>query len=143
MTQSPAELCPNCGNQVNKNDHFCSSCGKALFENQDQEKEILSFGPWGISVCFSRPGLFVLTQQNNTQIILTDRRIYGIASSSKKVRFEIPYRTILYSENINFALFKSLYIQYQDSERTKEVSIMGNFANYDNIAQASKLITKK
>ena len=114
-----------------------------MFENQDQEKEILSFGPWGISVCFSRPGLFVLTQQNNTQITLTDRRIYGIASSSKKVRFEIPYRTILYSENINFALFKSLYIQYQDSERTKEVSIMGNFANYDNIAQASKLITKK
>jgi len=90
LTQSPAELCPNCGNQVNKNDHFCSSCGKALFENQDQEKEILSFGPWGISVCFSRPGLFVLTQQNNTQITLTDRRIYGIASLQKKFVLKSP-----------------------------------------------------
>jgi hypothetical protein len=143
LTENLAGHCPTCGNQLSKKDFFCSSCGKALIENQTQEKEILSFGPWGISICFSHPGLFVLTQQNNTRITLTDRRIYGVASFSGKLRFEIPHKAITYSENINYALFKVLYIQYQEAEKIKEVSIMGNFANYSNIAQASALIIKK
>jgi hypothetical protein len=134
--------CSNCGNQVNENDNFCSVCGKALIETQNKENDILSFGPWGISVCFCRPGLFVLNQQNNTKITLTNRRIYGVASFSGKLRFEVSLKAITYSENITFALFKVLYIQYREGERIKEVSIMGNFANYGNIARASDLITK-
>ena len=134
--------CSNCENQVNENDNFCSVCGKALIETQNKESAIFSFGPWGISVCFSRPGLFVLTQQNNTRIILTNRRIYGVASFSGKIRFEVSLKAITYSENTTFALFKVLYIQYREGERVKEVSIMGNFVNYCNIARASDLITK-
>jgi hypothetical protein len=143
LIENPAGRCPNCANHVNRDDFFCSSCGKALTENQTQEREILSFGPWGISICFGRPGLFVVTQQNNTRITLTDKRIYGVASFSSKLRFEVYHTTITYSEIINFALFKVLYIQYSEAEKVKEVSIMGNFANYGNIAQASEFIIKK
>ena len=135
--------CSNCENQVNENDNFCSVCGKVLIETQNKESTIFSFGPWGISVCFSRPGMFVLTQQNNTRIILTNRRIYGVASFSGKLRFEVSLKAITHCENINYMLFKVLYIQYQEAERVREVSIMGNFANYDNITRASELITKK
>jgi hypothetical protein len=143
LNENPVGRCPNCGNQVSENDFFCSSCGKALIENQYQERDLLSFGPWGISICFSRPGLFIVTQQNNTRITLTDRRIYGVASFSGTLRFEVPYRAVIFSENINFLLFKVLYVQYGEAERVKEVSIMGNPANYGNIAQASALLIRK
>ena len=142
LNENLFDRCSNCGNQVKENDNFCSICGKTLTENQNRENVILSFGPWGISVCFGRPGLFVLNQQNNTKITLTNRRIYGVASFSSKLRFEVSLKAITYSENIPFALFKVLYIQYIEGERIKEVSIMGNFANYCNIARASDLITK-
>jgi hypothetical protein len=142
LNQNLPGPCSNCENQVNENDNFCSVCGKALIEPQNQESNILSFGPWGISVSFSRPGLFVLTQQNNTRITLTNRRIYGVASFSGKLRFEVSLKAITYSENTTFALFKVLYIQYREGERIKEVSIMGNFANYCNIARACELIIK-
>lgn len=118
-------------------------CGKALIRDQNQERDVLSFGPWGVSVCFSRPGTFVWTQQNNTKIALTDRRIYGVASFSGTPRFEAPYNAITFSENINFALFKVLYIQYREAERSKEVSIMGNPVNYGNIARATEIMPKK
>lgn len=143
MIKNPGTYCPNCGTHVNENDFFCSSCGKALIENQQPESTLLSFGPLGISVCFSRPGIFVITQQNNTQINLTDRRIYGVASFSGKLRFEVSLKAITYSENINYMLFKVLYIQYQEAEKAREVSIMGNFAHNDNILQVYTLINRK
>ena len=142
LNENLFDRCSNCGNQVNENHNFCSVCGKTLIETQNKENAILSFGPWGISVCFGRPGLFVLTQQNNTKITLTNRRIYGVASFSGKLRFEVSLKAITYSENTTFALFKVLYIQYREGESIKEVSIMGNFANYCNIERASDLITK-
>ena len=117
-------------------------CGKALIGAQEQERDLLSFGLWGVSVCFGRSGFFVWTQQNNTRIVLTDKRIYGVASASGKLRFEVPYNAITSKENISFALFTVLYLQYQEDERTKEVSIMGNPANYGNIARASELVLK-
>jgi len=112
-------------------------------KNPYQERDILSFGPWGISVCFSRPGLFILTQQNNTRITLTDRRTYGVSSFSGKFRFEVYHRAITNSEKINYMHFKVLYIQYREAERAKEVSIMGNFANYRIISQSFELILRK
>jgi hypothetical protein len=142
LNENLSERCSNCGTQVDENDNFCSVCGKALIETQNKENDILSFGPCGISVSFNRPGLFVLTQQNNTRITLTNKRIYGVASFSGKLRFEVSIKAITYSENTTFALFKVLYIQYREGERIKEVSIMGNFANYSNISRASELITK-
>jgi hypothetical protein len=122
---------------------FCSACGKPLIVEQGQEIEILSLGPWGISVCFGRPGFFVWTQQNNTRIVLTNKRIYGLSSFSGKLRFQAFYNAITSKENISYALFKVLYLQYEDAEGIKEVSIMGNPPNYGNIARAYDLVTRK
>jgi hypothetical protein len=97
----------------------------------------------GVSVCFKRPGFFVMTQQNDAKIILTNRRIYGLSSFSGKPRFEAYYSAITAKEKTNYALFKVLYLQYQDGEKTKEVSIMGNPANYNNIACTYELVPKK
>jgi len=58
------------------------------------------------------------------------------------MRFEAPYNAITSKENINFILFKVLYIKYQDGQGTKEVSIMGNPINYGNIAHAYELVPK-
>jgi hypothetical protein len=142
LNEEKTLYCSNCGNKVSTKDQFCSACGKALSE-QKQEKTLLSFGPWGVSVCFSHPDFFVLTQQNNTEIVLTDKRIYGVASGSGKFRFEVPHDAITSKENMSYALFKVLYLQYQEGEKTKEVSIMGNFANYGNIVRAFELMPKK
>jgi hypothetical protein len=134
-------FCPSCGKSIGERDLFCTACGKSL--TGDQEAELFSFGPWGVSVCFRRPGFFVLTQQNNTKIVLTSKQIYGIASFSGKLRFKIPFSEITSKENINYALFKVLYLQYQEGEKTKEVSIMGNLANYSNISRAYEFVQKK
>jgi len=53
-------------------------------EKAPEEQEIFRFGPMGVGVSFARPGLFVKTQQNNTEIVVTDRRLYGMR---KKPRF--------------------------------------------------------
>ena len=135
-------FCSNCGGKVDIQDRFCSFCGKALNIEQEQENELLSFGPWGISICFGRPGFFVLTQQNNTKIILTNKRIFGLASHSGRLRFEAHFNQITSMENTNYALFKVLYFQYREGEKTKELSIMGNPVNYNNISRAYELMPK-
>jgi len=137
---SQGAFCHYCGNRVNEQAVFCSSCGKQL-KVQQVEERLLSFGPWGISVCFARPGFFVMTQQNNTTVTLTNEQISGSASSGKP-RFVIPYKAITKKEHTSYALFKVLYLEYQDEGKTKEVSIMGNFSNYGNIQRAFDLIPK-
>jgi hypothetical protein len=143
LNEARTVSCSNCGKKIGTQDRFCSACGKALIVEQEQEMELLSFGPWGVSVCFGHPGFFVWTQQNNTKIVLTNRRIYGLALFSGKLRFQAFYNAITSKENISFALFKVLYLQYRDAERIKEVSIMGNPANYANIARAYELVPRK
>lgn len=143
LNEERSSFCPNCGNKISTQDRFCSACGKVLIVEQEQERETLSFGPFGISVCFGRPGFFVWTQQNNTKIVLTNKRIYGLSSFSGKLRFQAFYNAITSKENISYALFKVLYLQYQDAGRIKEVSIMGNPPNYGNIARAFDLVTRK
>jgi hypothetical protein len=143
LNETKVTYCPNCGNKLDTTDQFCSSCGKPLTTNPEQERELLSFGPMGVSVCFKRPGFFTLTQQNDTKIILTNKRIYGLSSFSGKPRFEANYSTINVKEITNYALFKVLYLQYQDDQKTKEVSIMGNPSNYSNITHAYELIAEK
>ena len=143
LNEARTASCPSCRKKIGTQDRFCSACGKALIVEQEQEMELLSFGPWGVSVCFGRPGFFVWTQQNNTKIVLTNRRIYGLALFSGKLRFQSSYDAITSKENTSFALFKVLYLQYHDGERIKEVSIMGNPANYANIARVYELVPRK
>jgi len=136
------EFCPNCGNRVNAADSFCSTCGKPISQ-QRPETELLSFGPFGVSACFGRPGFFVVTQQNNTRVVVTDRRVYGMGRSSGELRFDVPYEAITLVEKNSYALFRVLYIAYREGGKAREVSVMGNPSNYGNIARAYELVQKK
>lgn len=141
--------CPRCGAKIGTQDRFCTACGKNLIslgENLtggQKETEFFSFGPFGVNVCFSRPGIFVWMQKNNTKIVVTNRRIYGSGSSifgAGSLRFEVPYNAIIGKETFNYILWKVLWIQYREAEKTKEVSIMGNPPNYQHIKYAYNLL---
>src|SRR4030066_1267199 len=135
-------FCPNCGMKIGEQDRFCSACGKSLTDEVN-ETELYSFGPWGVIVCFSRPGLFVWTQRNNTKILLTNRRIYGSSIfKTDSLRFQVPYDALLVTETFNFILWKVLWIQYREIEKIREVSIMCTPFNSYHITRAHELVQK-
>jgi len=135
-------LCPNCGVQVGEQDRFCIHCGKSL--SGEQEKVLDSFGPFGVSVCFGRPGFFVMAQRNNTKIFVTDQRVYGSASSilgGGSLRFQVPYSAVLAAESFNHGLQKVLWIKYREGEKIKEVSILSGSHSH-NVTSAYDLLQK-
>ena len=134
-------ICQNCG-KVNDQDLFCVSCGKSLTSNL--ETELYSFGPWGVNVCFSRPGTFVLMHKNDTKIVLSNQRIYGVTTLTNSTRFQLSYSDILARENfdyrLNLGLWNVLWIKYKEAEKIKEVSIMCFGSNSAQITEAYKII---
>ena len=133
-------FCSNCGVKVDEQDRFCRSCGTSLISGQ--EDMLYSFGPLGVSVCFSRPGFFVWTQRNNTRIELTSRRISGwpIFYSTDSPRFQIPYNAILLTERFRYLAARVLWIQYMGVDKVREVSIMCSVFNTHHIARANELL---
>lgn len=114
-----------------------------------QEKELYSFGPMGVRICFSRPGFFTTMAKNITKIVLTDKRIYGEPKTigtfsffKNKAGFQVPYNSIVSTELFNYFLNKGLYIQYRDAEKTKEVSIICTALNSQHVSQAYELVQK-
>ena len=140
MNDSTKVSCPSCRNKADAENGFCSVCGKALKAESENEKVLLSFGPMDVSVCFKRPGFFVLTQRNDTKIVLTNKRIYGISSFSGKPRFDVPYNVVTSKESNKYNFFRVLYLQYREDKNAKEVAIMGGPTNYSNVARAYELI---
>jgi hypothetical protein len=138
-------FCPSCGMNVDERDLFCAACGKSLAGNQ--ETELYSFGPWGVNVCFSRPGTFVWMQKNDTKIVLTNQRIYGSSTFTNSTRFQVPYLAILARENfdyrLNLGLWKVLWIKYRAAEKIKEVSIMCFGPNSAHITKAFDIISAR
>ena len=130
--------CPHCGQKVGDKDTFCSACGKRLSANQ--EAVLHSFGPWGTGVCFSRPGFFTVIHNNDTKIVLTERCISGYSSFTNSTRFQVPYEAITATELFDYLLWKVLWIQYREKEKTREVSIMGTVTNHRQITQAFNLV---
>lgn len=146
-------FCPSCGMKVNDQDQFCMYCGKSLtggrksLTAEGQETELYSFGPWGVNVCFSRPGTFVLMHKNDTKVVLTNRRIYGVSTlSQNSLRFQVPYNFILakesYDYRLNFGLWRTLWIKYQESNQIKEVSILCISPNSHHINRAFEILQK-
>lgn len=122
--------------------------------SKPQEKELYSFGPMGVGLCFSRPGFIKWIVQNSTKIVLTDRRIYGVPNGigliptrlllfKDKASFQVPYSTIVSTESFNYLLWKVLWIQYREGEKTKEVSVMCNPANYQHLVQAEDILQRE
>jgi hypothetical protein len=130
--------CPICGEKINEQDNFCTSCGKSITKIQD--RVIYSFGPWGTGICFSKPSFFTMIQKNNTRIELTDQKISGYSTFSRKPRFEISYNSISAQETFDYMLWKVLWIRYQDAQRTAEVSIMGTATNHQNITNIQSIM---
>jgi len=130
--------CPNCGEQIHEQDNFCAKCGKELTKIQD--RVIYSFGPWGTGVCNGKPSFFAMIQRNNTTIELTNQRILGISTLTKKPRFEIPYNSIINQESFDYMLWKVLWIQYQDTQKTSETSIMATATNHQHILNIQNII---
>jgi hypothetical protein len=113
---------------------------------EPQTKELYSFGPMGVRICFSRPGFFTPMARNVTRIVLTEKRIIGepkrvgtLPFFKDKACFQVPYNSIVSTERFSFFFNKGLYRQYRDAEKTKEVSIISSDKN---ISQAYELIQK-
>ena len=135
-------FCQNCGTKVEGQDGFCKSCGTNVPSNQ--EIELYSFGPWLVNVCFSRPRTFALMQKNNTKIVLTNQQIYGASTFNSSLRFQVPYPTIIFTENFDYLLnlgpWSVLWIKYMEPRGIKEVSIMCFGPNSEHIAKAFSII---
>jgi hypothetical protein len=113
-------------------------------ESSQPRNSTLFVRSFGVNVCFSRPGTFVLMQKNNTKIVLTNQKIYGLSIFNNSTRFQVPYTSILARENfdyrLNFGLWKVMWIKYTEREKIKEVSIMGFGSNSANIMKAFDIV---
>ena len=48
--------CTNCGAGIGESDKFCPKCGNSvtgIADREVEEKEVYSFGPMGVRICFS------------------------------------------------------------------------------------------
>jgi hypothetical protein len=101
----------------------------------ETEQLLLSFGPFGVSVCEGPYGIFKWQRQNVFLIELTDQRLRGsrssrlffLARSRKGTFFEIPYASIisvkLYPHPARLGLMHVLDITYREDQGVREKSI--------------------
>jgi hypothetical protein len=130
--------CGNCGTKVGEKVSFCSTCGKNLVK--ETQNDLYSFGPFGTGICFSRPGFLSLIQKNNTKIVVTNNGISGYSTFRNSVRFEIAYSSIVATEIFDYLLWKVLWIKYRDGQKSSEVSIMCTAAYHQQIVVANNLV---
>jgi hypothetical protein len=139
-------LCPSCGTATADTDQFCPECGKKLTGQAREEIELLSFGPQGVGVCFRRPSLSAPIIRNSTKITLTNRRIRGVPSGFIrtlglfKAEFNVPFETILATEQLGYLVNRVLWINYRLGEEMKEVSVICSPRISGNIHRAYELI---
>lgn len=101
-------------------------------------QRVYAFGPFGVSICDGRYGIFKWQWQNVTLIELTEHSIRGIPrgplnlfkprSSARCTSFDIPYPTItslqLLPHPARLGLMQVLDIQYREGEQIREKSIV-------------------
>jgi len=117
----------------------------------DTEQLLLSFGPFGVSVCDGPYGVFKWQRQNVFVIELTDRCIRGSRKPPFSLRrrsragasFEIPYDTIIsakcYPHPARLGAMRVLDITYRDATEVREKSI----AAYDRPAESAFAILRR
>ncbi len=113
------------------------------------EEELYRFGPMGVSISFARPGLFVWSRQNSTEVVLTSRRIYGtgrmfglfgVLGTGKRPVFDVPLQEIVAVEPADFIANKAVWIRYRSPDGEKEVSIIGAVLCHGQIARLVELL---
>jgi len=116
---------------------------------ESNEEERYRFGPMGISISFQRPGLFVWSRQNYTEVVLTSRRLYGrgrlpwffnILSRGETQVFDVPLRAIIAIEPVDFLANRAVWIRYRTPDGEKEVAIIGAALCHDPIARLMDLL---
>jgi len=133
--------CPACGQPIEPGQASCKCCGAALPEpapgcGTPHEGWLYRVGPMGFGVCFSRPGLFVFTYQNCTEIVATTERLCGVRKMPRFVFarhgrhagesvFSIPWRDVIEFRRADYLLNAALWIRYRDGDAVKEVGIEG------------------
>jgi hypothetical protein len=141
---------------MGETDRFCPKCGRDASDktaSETMERELYSFGPLGVRICFSRPSMFAWTIRNMTKIVLTDKRIYGFPKGSlaptkllpfkSSAQFQVPYETILATEQISFGFQKGVWIQYREEGKLKEVSIQCSPINSYHISKTYELLQNR
>jgi hypothetical protein len=117
----------------------------------DTEQPLLSFGPFGVSVCDGPYGIFKWQKKNVTIIELTDRCIRGVdnrglgwlfrfRSWGTDSSFEIPYAAIVSVQvqphPARLGLMQVLDVKYRDGEQVREKAI----ASYNGRIQSAYAI---
>lgn len=131
--------CPACGRPVEPARASCGSCGAALPEvapaaGTAEERLLYRFGPMGLGVSFSRPGLFVLTYQNCTEIVATAEGLQGtrklprfvFARHGKEAGrsvFDILWENVIDVRRADYLLNAALWIRYRSGGEVKGVGI--------------------
>lgn len=117
----------------------------------DAEEVILSFGPFGVSVCDGPYGVFKWQWQNVFLIELTDHSLRGtrrsrfrlLGRSRAGASFEIPYDTIisvkLSPHPARLGVTQVLDISYRDSQGVREKSI----AAYNRLAESAFAVLQR
>jgi hypothetical protein len=88
----------------------------------------------GFGVSFSRPGLFVFTYQNCTEIVATAERLHGVrrlprfvfarhGKEAGRIVFEIPWRDVIEVRRADYLLNAALWIRYRVGDAVKSVGI--------------------
>ena len=109
------------------------------------------FGPMGVSISFARPGIFVWSRQNNTEVVLTSRRIYGqgkmpafasIFGKAGTPVFDVPLQEIIAIEPVDFLMNKAVWIRYRTMTGQKEVAIIGAALCHGHITRLMELVRR-
>jgi hypothetical protein len=115
------------------------------------EEELYRFGPMGVSISFARPGIFVWSRQNNTEVVLTSRHIYGqgkmpaFSSMFGKAGtpvFDVPLQEIIAVEAVDFLMNKAVWIRYRTPVGQKEVAIIGAVLCHGHITHLIELVCR-
>jgi len=100
----------------------------------DSERSLLRFGPMGIGVSFSRPGMFTVTHQNCTEIVATDTRVCGVrrlpqfafarrGKHAGELVFSVPWREVVEIKRADYLLNAALWIRYRRGDEVKELGL--------------------
>ena len=157
MITEPSKMyCSSCGARMGETDNFCPVCGRGVSDKaagETVERELYSFGPLGVRICFSRPSMLALSFLNMIRIVLTDKRIYGFPKGSlaptrllpfkSSAQFQVPYETIRATEQISFGFQKGVWIQYLEEGKLKEVSVLCSPVNSHHISKTYELLNNR
>ena len=116
-----------------------------------EEIERYRCGPMGMAITFGRCGLFAPAWQNCTQIVATDRRLYGFGMKPRfafarhgektgKTIFNVPYSTILSFERADYLLNHALWIRYEEAGAEKQISIEAGLFWHEHISRLQEIL---